>query len=177
VEACSKLDRLLVKDSVSITCRFPLHHALEELRFLLIRPRIVERIVLRLCAPGVLGCLGLGVAEGCGSCAGLCFLPGRHCRSSWCGVVELGRVKESEAIANALQEQVAAGARVRMSRRAEPRETLASYPTTTPNSTPAPPWTRRRQHTMSSPVVGSGSGLHFLWNRMHTSRPSSLPFS
>jgi hypothetical protein len=78
VEACGKLDKLFAEESVSVTCRFPLHHALEELRFLLIRPRIVERIVLRLCASGVLGCLGLGVAEGRGSCASLCFLSGRH---------------------------------------------------------------------------------------------------
>lgn len=47
------------------TRRLPLHHALEELRLLLVRPRIVEGIVVRLRRPRILWCLWLGVAERC----------------------------------------------------------------------------------------------------------------
>jgi hypothetical protein len=62
-----------------LTCGLPHHHALEELRFLLVGPGISRDVILRLHRARVLRRLGLCVSVGCGSCAGLGSLARRHC--------------------------------------------------------------------------------------------------
>ena len=56
----------------------PFHHTLEQLSLLLVRPGVVEPIILRLRNARVLRRLRLRVSEGCGRSAGLGFLSWRH---------------------------------------------------------------------------------------------------
>lgn len=60
------------------TCWLPLHHAFEELRLLLIGPRVAVQLIMRLRRPGLLWCLGLRVPKWRRGRASLCLLTGRH---------------------------------------------------------------------------------------------------
>lgn len=104
---------------INCTSWLPFHHALEQLRLLLVGPRFVEQLLLRRRAR-VLGCLGLHIGERRRSGAGFCFLARRHREAIVVGEEQAGCW---ERCAAKLRSKV----QVESARVARRAESLASY--------------------------------------------------
>jgi hypothetical protein len=152
------------------TCWLPLHHAFEELRFLLIGPRVAVQFILRLRRPGLLWGLGLRVPKWRRSRASLCLLTGRHRWMSRGGVgVERVMLDKSR-----MQEQSRRGASARVRVGLKPPEVWRHSPPPQLNSTPhLPRWRMEMRHTMSSPVLACGKSRSCSRRQTRTS-PHSL---